>query len=225
MLTVSTPRAWSNRELRKIIPFLPPSKRIINVSGWKDSDKENNTYQSYFPHPATYAVSNYSVDEARGSGGDTGALAIDLQSPLCPTLQGAFDVALSHTVLEHVQDPMFAFEQIAKLSSDIVITIVPFKQKLHFEPGQYGDYYRFTPFSLRRMHERAGLTLLYESFTPPPALDVYMFCVGTKRPLDHAQFPKHVPPIEELNYKIGSFTARDLLINVLSRAIKKLSRT
>ena len=43
-----TARPWSNKELRYVLQFLPDIKSVINVSGWKDQDKEGRTYRSYF---------------------------------------------------------------------------------------------------------------------------------------------------------------------------------
>lgn len=222
MLGVTSPRHWSNVELRKVLAHLAPSKRVINVSGWMDGDKEGGLYQSYFAPDASYTVSNYGDDSARGGEGVHTAVSLDLSAPVPAELEGAFDVAFSHTVLEHIEDPVFGFNQIAKLTSDLIITVVPFKQKMHFEPGQFGDYYRFSPFAMRCLHEKAGFTVLYESYTPPPALDVYLFYVGTRQPQYYPDFPIQLPPIETLNFEVGRFNAADLLRNVASRAIEKL---
>jgi hypothetical protein len=221
MLIIPSPRNWSNVELRKVLAHLHPAERVINVSGWKDGDKEGGFYRSYFAPSTRYTVSNYGADAARGGEGTHTAVSLDLGAPIPAELEGAFDVAFSHTVLEHVEDPLFAFNQIAKLTSDLIITIIPFKQKLHFEPGNFGDYYRFSPIIMRRLHERAGFTVLYESFTPPPNLDVYLFYVGTRRPEQHTAFPVQLCPIEQLNFKVGEFNAVDLLRNVTSRAVTK----
>lgn len=221
MLTVPSPRHWSNVELRKVLAHLPPSENVINVSGWKDGDKEGGLYRSYFAPGARYTVSNYGDDTARGGEGAHTAVSLDLGAPAPAELEGTFDVAFSHTVLEHIEDPVFAFNQIAKLTSDLIITVVPFKQKMHFEPGQFGDYYRFSPLAMRRLHEKAGFTVLYESYTPPPTLDVYLFYVGTRQPERHRDFPIQLPPIEALNFKVGGFNAADLARNVASRAVGK----
>jgi hypothetical protein len=218
---LDTPRTWSNKELRKVAGLLPRPRRVINVSGWKDADKEGSTYRAYFNPSEAYDISNYEADAARGG---PGSVALDLGEPAPPHLVGRYDVAFSHTVLEHVPDPWFAFAQIAKLTSDLIVTVVPFKQKLHFEAGMYGDYYRFTPFAMRRMHEANGFTLLYESFTPRPSLDVYLLHVGTKAPDRHGDFPRSVPDLAALNEKVGEFSAKDLLENVVDRFLAKYVR-
>ena len=55
------PRIWSNNELKKF------SKKfygnIINVSGWKDSDKVSSFYRNYFPNCTNYFISNWSYSE------------------------------------------------------------------------------------------------------------------------------------------------------------------
>lgn len=218
---VQSPRTWSNDELKFVMQHLDVDGRVINVSGWKDADKQGGHYRDYFPRAQEYVISNYGADQARGGVDSPSTIALDLGEPAPEALRGTFDVAFSHTVLEHVDDPVFSFTQIAALSRDLVITVVPFKQKLHFEAGQYGDYFRFSPFAMRRMHERAGLTVLYEGFTPRPSLDVYLFYVGTKQPEKHTSFPVKLPKIEALNFMVGEFSAKDLVLNIAERARRK----
>ena len=220
MLRIPTPRLWSNNELKMVIPQLGDYDTVINVSGWKDLDKQGAKYQSYFPKASIYDISNYDGDDERGGTGD-GQISVNLDEHLDPKLEGKYDIAFSHTVLEHVVDPVFAFDQIAKLTSDLIITVVPFKQKMHFEPGQYGDYYRFTPMTMRRYHEKNGFEVIYESFTPRPSLDVYLLHVGTRQPELHKGFTRHIADYEKLNSHVGGFRASDLLRNVVSRALDK----
>ena len=80
-----------------------------------------------------HAFRSRSRERARGGEGAHTAVSLDLGAPAPAELEGTFDVAFSHTVLEHIEDPVFAFNQIAKLTSDLIITVVPFKQKMHFE--------------------------------------------------------------------------------------------
>jgi hypothetical protein len=210
------PRYWSNDELSYVGSYLPAGAKIVNVSGWRDEDKEGRFYRDYFRAPLAYHVSNYDGDRARGTNVHSD-IGIDLTKPLDEKLAEAYDIALNHTVLEHVPDPSFAFGQIAKLTADLLLTIVPFKQKLHFEAGMYGDYYRFTPFSMRELHKRNGLVVLYESYTPRPSLDVYLFYVATKFPDRHADFPRRVSDLQTLNQQLGNFSARDLAANAFAR--------
>jgi hypothetical protein len=51
------PRVWSNQELKKFAPLFKGS--IVNVSAWKDWDKENKRYKDYFSSAAEYWMTNY----------------------------------------------------------------------------------------------------------------------------------------------------------------------
>lgn len=214
------PRAWSNDELRRLAPRLPAGASIVNVSGWRDLDKEGARYRDYFRTPKVYHVTNYGSDSARGDG-DLTSVALDLSHPLPADLRARYDIAFHHTVLEHVPDPVFAFAQISALTSDLAISVVPFKQKLHFEAGIYGDYYRFSPFAMRRLYAENGFTVLYESFTPRPALDVYLLHVASRFPERHAQLGSPPVALETLHQKVGSYSAKDLALNIAARLLDK----
>ena len=215
-----SPRAWSNEQLRTVAQFVPPGARIINVAGWEDKDKEGSFYRNYFPSPALYHVSNYPGDQKRGANVHSDLL-IDLGKPIDPTLVGKYDVVFNHTVLEHVKRPWFAFEQLCALSTDLVISVVPWKQKLHFEPGAFGDYFRISPLAMRMLHEENGLKVIYEAYTPLPALDVYLIHVGTKNPSRYEHLPFALQSESALNEQVGEFSARALIQNVGARFIQK----
>ena len=214
------PRYWSNDELRLAASHFPHGARVINVSGWHDQDKEGGVYRGYFSKPTIYHISNYDGDHARGTNTPTD-IKVNLSQPLPREYEAAYDIAFSHTVLEHLENPHFGFEQIARLTRDMIITVVPFKQKLHFENGMFGDYFRFTPFTMRRWHEQNGFTILYESYTPRPSLDVYLFYVGTKNPTKYSGYPRRVAEINLLNQQVGSYSAYDLARNIAIRFITK----
>ena len=217
------PRYWSNDELLKIVPYLSSNTRIINVSGWEDKDKEGGCYRNYFNERSVYHISNYPSDNVRG--GLHYDIAIDLNKNLSKQYINSYDCVFNHTVLEHVIDPDFSFKQMSLLTEDIIITVVPFKQKFHFENDAFGDYYRFTPFTMRNLHDKNGFTILYESYTPKPALDVYLFYVGSKQPEKHTSFPILFSDINHLNHKLGDFSAKALAKNIIARfAIKYLFR-
>ena len=165
-------------------------------------------------------MTNHPGDKARGANVRTD-IALDLAQPLPRELERSYEVVFNHTVLEHIEDPVFAFEQIAAMSTDLVISVVPFKQKLHFESGMYGDWQRFTPFGMRKLHERNGFQVIYESYTPRPALDVYLFYVGAREPDLHVNCRQDLCQLDDLNQLVGGFSASDLLENVLGRFISK----
>jgi len=215
-----SPRAWSNDELRKLKNYFPKNSRIINVGGWEDKDKEGGFYKDYFPNPVIYHVANYPGDSKRGTNVRTD-LTIDLTKSLPGDLYFKYDIALTHTVLEHVPDPVFSFAQIGKLSRDIIITVVPFKQHLHFEPESYGDYYRFSPFSMRKLHKDNDFNILYESYMPIPSLDVYLFYVGTRFSERYRNFPIKLNHILDLNEIVGKMPIYSLLQNIIQRFITK----
>ena len=50
-------RIWSNQELRKYAPWLGGA--VVNVSAWKDKDKEGDSYQNYFVNAESYSITNY----------------------------------------------------------------------------------------------------------------------------------------------------------------------
>lgn len=214
------PRSWSNDELRFVLSHCPKGARIVNVSGWQDRDKEGGLYKDYFPTPALYHISNYEGDAARGAAAQTD-LVIDLTKSLSVAYENQYDIVFNHTVLEHLEDPTFAFAQIGKLTTDLIVTVVPFKQKLHFEYGMFGDYYRFTPFSMRRLHAQNGFSVLYEAYTPRPSLDVYLLYVGARDVARHTNFPQHLADLRALNQRVGSFSASDLASNIAARFLGK----
>jgi len=69
---------------------------------------------------------------------------------------GAFDVIYSNNVFEHLRKPWIAAQNILGLlkKDGICVTIVPFAQRYHEDPG---DYFRYTP---------TGITSLFEDLGP-----------------------------------------------------------
>jgi hypothetical protein len=216
-------RLWSNDCLRHIGTELTDCKSVVNVSGWKDSDKEGGFYRSYFPHAARYSVSNHPLDDKKGVLTGRG-VALDLEQELPEELKSSCDVALNHTVLEHVRNPWFAFRQIVRMARVGVITIVPFKQPLHFEPGNFGDYFRFSPMALREMYEKEGLVPVHEAFSRG-FNSVYVVCFGTR-----PEFSNNYPALstcleyQNINHTLGHSGPSDLLKSVGSRLLRALAR-
>lgn len=171
------PRIWSNSELRKIAPMMRGA--VINVSGWKDLDKEGGLYKEYFSQADEYFISNH--NGFRGTQGDPDEINIDLTSNLPEELLGRFDVVFNHTTLEHILDVNTALKNLCLLSKDIVIVVVPVAQEQH-ESESWGDYWRFMPSSLRDLFNSFGLTVVYESVSKNRNAGVYLFMVASYHP-------------------------------------------
>ncbi len=170
------PRVWSNIELKKVSHLF--SGKVINVSGWKDEDKENKKYKEYFINVENYFLSNYKSDARGFQGNQKNEIFLDLEKDLDNSLYSKFDVVFNHTVLEHIFDVNKAFENLCKLSNDIVIVIVPFLQEQHAE---YGDYWRFTPLALKKLFERNKMDLVYINYNDNEDESIYVFAIGSKQ--------------------------------------------
>jgi len=170
------PRVWSNRELEKYARLF--QGKVVNVSGWKDIDKEGRHYRDYFINAGSYTITNYK-SEARGFQGAEGELFLNLEEDLPENLVSEFDVVFNHTTLEHIYEARKAFENLCTLSKDIVIIVLPFLQQYH---ADYGDYWRFSPLAIKRLFEENGYTLLYQSFNSHKASSVYTFTIASRYP-------------------------------------------
>jgi len=170
------PRVWSNRELQKVAHLF--QGKVVNVSGWKDVDKQGRHYRDYFTGATSYTITNFKA-EARGFQGYEGEIFLDLEADLPAELAGAFDVVFNHTTLEHIYQMRKAFENLCRLSGDVVIIVLPFVQQYH---SDYGDYWRFSPLATRRMFEDNGFTVVYQSFNSDKASSVYTFTIATRHP-------------------------------------------
>lgn len=169
------PRVWSNRELEKFGHLF--SGKGVNVSGWKDIDKEGKKYRDYFSNISEYWITNYK-SEARGFQGDQeNEIFLDLEEDLDESMHGKFDVVFNHTVLEHIFDVNKAFENLCKLSNDIVIVVVPFLQEQHAE---YGDYWRFTPLAVEKLFQKNSMDMIYINYNDASDDSIYIFAIGTK---------------------------------------------
>ena len=168
------PRVWSNRELEKFGHLF--SGKGVNVSGWKDIDKEGKKYRDYFSNISEYWITNYK-SEARGFQGDQeNEIFLDLEEDLDESMYSKFDVVFNHTVLEHIFDVNKAFENLCKLSNDIVIVVVPFLQEQHAE---YGDYWRFTPLAVEKLFQKNNMDMIYINYNDASDDSIYIFAIGT----------------------------------------------
>jgi len=171
------PRIWSNRVLSTIAPLFTGS--VINVSAWRDEDKEGGRYSDYFSNASGYSISNYTGD--CGATGRQDEVALDLSEDLPQNLHRAFDVVFNHTTLEHIFDVRKAFANLCEMSRDVVIVVVPFMQPSHIK-SSYEDYWRFTPQALRRMFTEQGMQVVFESSNHPTHAGVYVLAVAARDP-------------------------------------------
>lgn len=168
------PRIWSNKEIKKFSGIFRGD--IVNISGRNDEDKEGNYYKNYFKNTDNYYITNYEKNEESTKRGD---IFLDLESKkIHKELIGKFDVVFCHTVLEHVFDIFTSFKNLCLLSKDIVIIVVPYIQQIH-GTGYY-DYWRFTPYTIKRLFEMNRFDLLYCSSNGSDYSSIYLFCMGTK---------------------------------------------
>lgn len=152
------PRRWSNRCLREIGPAFEGT--MLNVSGWRDEDKEGGHYQDYFPNLSGYSISNYKGTDGLDDGIE-GAIELDLQVPLPDALVGAYDYVFTHTVLEHIGNLSQAAENLAKIARKGIITVVPFLQQEHRQTELYGDFWRIAPMGLEALYAPYGFTQVF----------------------------------------------------------------
>jgi len=170
------PRRWSNQELRRFASLF--HGEIVNVSAWKDVDKEGRHYRDYFSNATSYTITNYKA-EFRGLQGAEGEIYLDLEQDLPAELVARWDVVFNHTTLEHVYDFRSAFDNLCRMTRDVLIVVVPFLQPYH---SDYGDYWRFSPLAIKRMLEERGVRPLYVSFNGHLASAVYVFAIGSRQP-------------------------------------------
>jgi hypothetical protein len=170
------PRIWSNDELKKFAHLFRGD--ILNVSAWKDQDKEGRNYRDYFINADRYYISNYKR-EIMGLQGVKDEFYLDLTEDLEKNYIEKFDVVFNHTTLEHIYEIRKAFRNLCLLSKDIVIIVVPFLQPMH---GNYGDYWRFTPLTVKNLFEENDVTLLYLNFNNHRKSSAYIFAIGSKKP-------------------------------------------
>jgi hypothetical protein len=186
------PRRFSNLVLRKYLAHM--SGDIVNVSGWRDSDKEGGRYRDYYAASGRYVVSR-----VVGEGGmdaeiptDCEAVYLDLNQPLNDELLRKFDVVFCHTVLEHVFDAATALRNLALLSRDVVVVVVPFSQSVHYTDS-YLDYHRFAPYALREFFEREGFSVLLSDHNAQPFFPVYIIFIASRMPDKHRAYFTDAP--------------------------------
>lgn len=170
------PRKWSNLELKKFARELTGS--MVNVSAWRDQDKEGKSYRDdYFKNASDYWITNWKADAFGFQGGNEKEIFLDLEHDLPEELNQKFDVVFNHTTLEHIFDVQKAFQNLCLMSKDIVIVVLPFLQEQH---GAYGDYWRFTPWCIKRLFLKNAFIPAYISVNDGPINSIYIFAIGVR---------------------------------------------
>ncbi|MDG2385693.1 MAG: hypothetical protein P8N76_28755 [Pirellulaceae bacterium] len=170
------PRIWSNQTLDQIAHLFEGD--IVNVSAWKDKDKQGREYRDYFENASSYTITNFDADK-RGFQGQEGEIYLDLEATLPEELESRFDTVFNHTTLEHVFNIQQAFSNLCSMSRDTVVIILPFLQQYH---SNYGDYWRLTPLAIQKLFERQGFELIYQDFNRHRASSVYTLSVASCKP-------------------------------------------
>jgi len=216
------PRIWSNNELRKFSYLF--TGKVVNVSGWKDIDKQGHKYKDYFFNASEYWITNYK-SEARGFQGNLeNEIFLDLSIPLDSGLEENFDVVFNHTVLEHIFELDTAYQNLCRLSKDIVIIVVPFLQEQH---AAYGDYWRLSPQAVDKLFRKNGLDTLFINFNDEKDASIYVFAIGSKQPEKWLNIKDHqdnrLKDIYEID--IGKMIIRSGFIeNIVMKIKKRLSK-
>ncbi|MBX6422820.1 class I SAM-dependent methyltransferase [Thermosulfurimonas sp. F29] len=211
------PRKWSNQELQKFAPLF--RGKVINVSAWKDQDKEGRRYKDYFENASEYCISNY-YSEFRGFQGNLEKeIFLDLTIPIPKELENQFDVVFNHTTLEHIFDVFTAFQNLCRLTKDILIIVVPFLQEQHED---FGDYWRFTPLTLKKLMQQNNLEMIYINYNDTGNTSIYLFAIGSKNPEKWEKIRQD--PNNKLafinNHKLGQKTIKNSLIFQLIKCLK-----
>ena len=209
------PRVWSNKVLAELAYLF--EGEIANISGWKDLDKEGKSYKDYFINSSSYCISNY-LSEARGFQGNIeNEFFLNLEDDLDKKLLNKFDVVFNHTVLEHIFNVHKAFENLCLLSKDIVIVVVPFLQEQH---ADYGDYWRFTPLTLKNLFKENNKEMIYLNYNDIPNESIYLFAVGSSKKENWSELINNSTNKINLKKNIGQGHIRN---NLITKVLYKLN--
>lgn len=213
------PRVWSNRELMKFCKIF--HGKAVNVSGWIDVDKEGGKYRNYFTNVSEYWITNYK-SEARGfQGNQENEIYLDLEQELDKSMYDKFNIVFNHTVLEHIFDFNKAFYNLCKMSSDIVILVVPFLQEQH---AQYGDYWRFTPQAVEKLFKKNDMKLIYINYNDNSNSSIYIFAIGSKRSTEWGEIINmNGNQINNISsFMLGTKIIKNSFLNVAKLKISKI---
>lgn len=210
------PRNWSNNELKRFAHLFTGD--VINVSAWKDEDKQGKHYSDYFVNAISYSLSNYKSEYRGWQDNLQSQIFIDLEEDITSDLCASFDVVYNHTTLEHVFEIGKAFENICRMTRDIVVLVVPFLQEQH---ASYGDYWRMTPLAIHKLFLKNNLTPIYMNYNNHPSSSVYIFAIASRNPSKWKNIEE--TPANKLSVLKDSFLGkRALKRSLLSHISKKL---
>ncbi len=71
---------------------------------------------------------------------------------------------------------------IAAITREHLLIVVPFIQDEHYRPGIFGDYWRFMPQGLYRLVESHGFAPVYINANDSPWYPVYLVLVAARHP-------------------------------------------
>lgn len=127
---------------------LPPGARVL------DAGAGDAPYRELFAH-CDYRTSDWS--HSVHDGGRAADVVASLDA--LPLPDGELDAILNTQVLEHVADPQAVVAELARVlkpGGELWLT-APLVNELHEEPF---DFFRYTPYGLRTLFERAGLDVV-----------------------------------------------------------------
>ncbi|MFL5817538.1 MAG: class I SAM-dependent methyltransferase [Conexibacter sp.] len=127
---------------------LSPGARVL------DAGAGDAPYRELFAH-CDYRTSDWS--SSVHAGGRSADVVASLDALPLPDAQ--LDAVLNTQVLEHVADPQAVLHELARIlapGGELWLT-VPLVNELHEEPH---DYFRYTPYGLTTLFERAGLEVV-----------------------------------------------------------------
>jgi hypothetical protein len=116
---------------------------------------------------------------------------LDLEKILPENLLNKYDVVFCHMVLEHIFHLQTALDNLAKLTKDVMVLIVPFSQGVH-TTFSYGDYFRITPLYLNKYFSDLGFSVLSCEGNEQPFTNVYIVFIASR-------FPEKYPEFNEAN--------------------------
>lgn len=126
------------------IKIIAKGKVILDAGGGKPFQKHMAPYKRFFSN------SRYISLDKNGDPGD-GIVIGDIHH--LPFADEYFDAVICKSVLEHVENPQTAVNEIRRVlkKSGYALFYVPFIFPYHAEKGFYKDYWRFTEDGLRHL--------------------------------------------------------------------------